>query len=438
MEQKDSADSSPQRYSLPIHATIQALQNENGLRHRDHRRYRHYLTRRLKNVRHSIGLVFGRKSFVKKEILPESVKSPDYFFVLLLTAERAWSYSVELKDASTEDGKHKLIHDSIARLSKAAQWSLKLKDLCLLRADSQTALEATAYSEWMFGLLLLEKEKWTEAISKLLSAKAIYSELSRVGSLHDQDIFLARIQELEPAVRFCKFSVGSDIEKFDVDTFSSSPDLKAKFDEIRLKRAAEAKSNSSSGESIFEVSFAGKRIPVFDEDVKTHCSSAVAAVEKVRGRPAILDTAHSDGSLPRDREQLFSSALAAIDDALSVTSKRAAGLAASSALAASRGAVTSASSKVNEAKGALALLKYFLQFQRLRCLQMRNSDVISSLLKDSSRIVGSQLHSKAATEARDTAQAAQRVQELAHLYDQQLYLIRDMQNIPGIEYSCYS
>ena len=41
----------PQVIDLPLHSTIRTLQLQNGLRHGDYQRYRHYTTRRLRRLR---------------------------------------------------------------------------------------------------------------------------------------------------------------------------------------------------------------------------------------------------------------------------------------------------------------------------------------------------------------------------------------------------
>lgn len=41
----------PQNIDLPLHSTIRTLQLQNGLRHSDYQRYRHYTTRRLRRLR---------------------------------------------------------------------------------------------------------------------------------------------------------------------------------------------------------------------------------------------------------------------------------------------------------------------------------------------------------------------------------------------------
>lgn len=420
------------RYSLPIHATILALQNENGLRHRDHRRYRHYLTRRLRNVRRSLGLMYGKRVYVKKEITTENVKSSEYLLVLLLLAERAWSYYVEFKDESTSEGKHKLIHSAVSRLVKAVKWSVKLRDICLGTGDSRTVLEASAYSDWLTGLLHLELENWSESLSRLMSAKGIYIEMGKGSSLHDQDVFLTRLQDLEPPIRFCRFNSKTDADPIDVDVFSASPDLRAKFEEMRLKQVTESKTNDDESGSAYEIKFAGKSIPVFDEDVKVLCMSVVESEKHLYVTNASAKgTDEAILGLSKERDNEFSAILTTIDNALSAVSKRTAALASASAQAAAKGLAVSAASRVNEAKGALTLLKYYLQYQRLRVLYLRNNETIKVLTSGSTKVIGSHLHSKVANATKDAATTAQRVQEIAHLYDQQLVLVRDMQNVPG-------
>jgi hypothetical protein len=440
--QPEVAERPSERFALAIHSLLQTSQNENGLRHRDYRRYRHYLTRRLSNVRHRIGLVYGKgKVYVKKEITSENAKTVDHLLVLLLDAERAWSYAMELKDESSMEGKHKLKHMAVAKFSKAAKWADKLRVLCSEKADPQTVLEATAYSDYMTGQLLLEREVWPQAVVKLLSARTIYTELSAVGSLHDQDMFASRLLDLDPPIRFCKFNAGMTSESADIDIFSASPDLKAKFDEMRAKRAldsAHSSTSSSNSASGFQVHFAGRCIPVDDEQVQLQCSLVQQAMEKVGFRPVVSLTV-TQGS-DKARDQAFSAALSAIDASSIVVSKAANAVTAGAVKSGNqRLTATSSSGKVSEAKAVLSLLKNYLAYQRLVCLYMKNVEVVSRLLKSMSSVVGLSIHSmKRASIESQREKEGHKVQEIAHLFDQQLTLVRDLLAVPGEKFSFYS
>lgn len=63
---------------------------------------------------------------------------------------------------------------------KTKQWAADLEKLCLETADERTCLEATAYSAWMSGNLLLEREAWREALDRYSTAHRICQELGKV------------------------------------------------------------------------------------------------------------------------------------------------------------------------------------------------------------------------------------------------------------------
>lgn len=64
--------------------------------------------------------------------------------------------------------------------TKTKQWAADLEKLCLETADERTCLEATAYSAWMSGNLLLEREAWREALDRYSTAHRICQELGKV------------------------------------------------------------------------------------------------------------------------------------------------------------------------------------------------------------------------------------------------------------------
>ena len=93
---------------------------------------------------------------------------PRYLHVVLMNAERAWSYAMELKLlANTEPRKH---FHMLRRLKKATQHALQLKKLSESeQCDARTKLEAQVeffyhllcvvstcfLTQWFLGLLLL-------------------------------------------------------------------------------------------------------------------------------------------------------------------------------------------------------------------------------------------------------------------------------------------
>jgi len=69
----------------------------------------------------------------------------------------------------------------------------------------------------MNATLLLEREKYEEALERFLRARTIYSELSKVAEPEQQEEFKQRVDEIDPSIRFCNFNIGGqsqlDIQK---------------------------------------------------------------------------------------------------------------------------------------------------------------------------------------------------------------------------------
>lgn len=78
--------------------------------------------------------------------------------------------------------KHRQWHTYI-HVTKTKKWAADLEALCAETADERTCLEATAYSAWMSGNLLLEKEAWREALERYSTAHRICQELGKVGDV---------------------------------------------------------------------------------------------------------------------------------------------------------------------------------------------------------------------------------------------------------------
>ncbi|CAM9827301.1 unnamed protein product [Laminaria digitata] len=134
------------------------------------------------------------------------VTSPGYLEIPLMTAERAWAYAMQRKQ-ETVDAPYRVKRHVVTRLDKASKWAAQLEALCLETADERTCLEATSYSAWMAGNLLLEKEEWREALERYSTAHRICLELGKVGRIEDQDLFTRRVDEIEPILRYCRYNL---------------------------------------------------------------------------------------------------------------------------------------------------------------------------------------------------------------------------------------
>jgi signal recognition particle subunit SRP68 len=185
--------------TLDILQIVKLSQNQHGLRHDDHGRYRQYCTRRLARVYKSLKFTHGRGKYQKKTLDAAMVKDERHLLIPLMTAERAWSYAMELKrDAGNEPRKRAHM---LKRLKKATVHAAELVSLCNQVGSARTALEAEAYSSYIFGSYLTEQERdWDRALAKFMRARKAYEQLARVGGPDQAEICRERLEELEPSV----------------------------------------------------------------------------------------------------------------------------------------------------------------------------------------------------------------------------------------------
>ena len=135
-----------------------------------------------------------------------------HLLIPLVNAERAWAHAQELKAAVAQGCPEAAPkrHHAIKRLSKAAAWAAQLAHLAGERADPRTALEAEAYSSWMSGSALLERETdWPAAVAAFLRAQTAYEQLAKVGDAQQTAAARALLTELGPALRYCRYKGGS-------------------------------------------------------------------------------------------------------------------------------------------------------------------------------------------------------------------------------------
>lgn len=203
---------------------VKEAQSQHGLKHGDYQRYRGYCSRRLRRIRKSLhfvqssgskyrsGTFLGKK--VSNELVcnaPKTKKDPIRFlFIPLMEAERAWSYSMQLKqEANTEQRKR---FHLVRRLKKAVASAKQLETLCNqepTKCDARTKLEAQAYLAFVEGTFYFETEQWHKASEILKKAQTIYLKL--IEAIGDEDAALPykqRCDEIKPTLRYCAFNMG--------------------------------------------------------------------------------------------------------------------------------------------------------------------------------------------------------------------------------------
>lgn len=271
--------------TLDILQIVKLSQNQHGLRHDDHGRYRQYCTRRLARVYKSLKFTHGRGKYQKKTLDAAMVKDERHLLIPLMTAERAWSYAMELKrDAGNEPRKRAHM---LKRLKKATVHAAELVSLCNQVGSARTALEAEAYSSYIFGSYLTEQERdWDRALAKFMRARKAYEQLARVGGPDQAEICRERLEELEPSLRYCTYKRGSGS--------TGASDAPGSMDDADM---AALKGEGGVDEEIFKAVLAeedgratvtptamvwrGREIPVRNREARACIANAVSQLSKI-------------------------------------------------------------------------------------------------------------------------------------------------------------
>ncbi|XP_068177425.1 signal recognition particle subunit SRP68 [Antennarius striatus] len=193
---------------LEILQIIKESQQQHGLRHGDYHRYKNYCTRRLRRLRKALGFKLGnRHKFIGKKITVETVTDSRYLLMVVMEAERAWSYAMQLKqEANTEPRKRFHV---ISRLRKAAKHSEKLEKLCESpKVDAKTKLEAQAYTAYLAGTVQFELQEWKPAMEAFNKCKTIYEKLASAFTEEMSALYRQRVEEISPNIRYCAYNIG--------------------------------------------------------------------------------------------------------------------------------------------------------------------------------------------------------------------------------------
>ncbi|XP_065271709.1 signal recognition particle subunit SRP68 isoform X4 [Emys orbicularis] len=193
---------------LEILQIIKESQQQHGLRHGDFQRYRGYCSRRLRRLRKTLSFKMGnRHKFTGKKVTEEILSDNRYLLLILMDAERAWSYAMQLKqEANTEPRKR---FHLLSRLRKAVKHAEELERLCESnRVDAKTKLEAQAYMAYLTGMLRFEHQEWKAAMEAFNKCKTIYEKLASAFTEEQAVLYNQRVEEISPNIRYCAYNIG--------------------------------------------------------------------------------------------------------------------------------------------------------------------------------------------------------------------------------------
>lgn len=251
------------KFSFNVLQLIKTAQNEHGVRHHDYTRYRRYCTARLRRLYKSLKFTHGRGKYVRKQILVANITDTRFLHILLYLAERAWSYAMAVKQTPNGPNARQRFH-LIGRLSKAVKWADLFSRACDEKADPKTSYEARAYAAYMKGSYLVEREQqWDIARRNFESARVIYVELGKYGSVENQVLCRQRVEdEIEPNIRYCLYKTGqsnmdgSELLKLSTQEGPALDLLQAKLEAVM------SEARSQQAVSMTELNWLGRRFSV--------------------------------------------------------------------------------------------------------------------------------------------------------------------------------
>lgn len=159
----------------------------------------------------------------------------------------------------------------LGRLRKAVKWATLFSQLCAVKGDSRTSLEAEAYASYMKGTLLFEQEQnWEIALTNFKNARAVYEELGKYGNIENQVLCRERVEELAPSIRYCLHKAGeSSLQTSELLDLGKMEGPALDLFKAKLE-AVMAEERSQQAASMTEYNWLGHRFPI--NNAKTRVS----------------------------------------------------------------------------------------------------------------------------------------------------------------------
>lgn len=190
---------------------------------------------------------------------------------------------MDLKNQIEQNMQPSKRHHFIRRLAKATQHADLLVRLTADRCDARSNLEAEAYSAWLSGTLLLEKEtEWETALAHFIKSQQLLEELFKLGDFDQRATCRHFLDQVEPAIRFCEYQInrrgGRAADAAALLNAASGTSGPAS-DVLASKLASlAAEAQAQRAVSTSELIWNGETLPVRDE----RCKIAVHAAQELQ------------------------------------------------------------------------------------------------------------------------------------------------------------
>ncbi|KAK1280378.1 hypothetical protein QJS04_geneDACA015065 [Acorus gramineus] len=253
------------KFSINVLQMLKTAQMQHGLRQRDYTRYRRYCTARLRRLYKSLKFTHGRDQQLENANLGRDMITTGFDGVV---EERAWSHAMEKRHLPDGPNSRQRIY-LLGRLRKAVKWASLFAQLCSIKGDSRTSLEAEAYASYMKGTLLFEQDQnWESALMNFKNARAVYEELGKYGNVENQVLCRERVEELEPSIRYCLHKIGqSSIQTSELLDIGEMEGPALDLFKAKLE-AVMAETRSQQAASMTEFCWLGHRFPITNAKIR--------------------------------------------------------------------------------------------------------------------------------------------------------------------------
>jgi len=204
---KEAISSTPLKMDILILTT--SMQNQNGIRQNDYYRYSRFCNKKIQKLRQTFKLTQGKKKFSKIVINPENIVDNKILIIPILESERKWAKGMHYKQQITMAGKDikPLRYNITKKFKKATQHSKKIFELCKSVADTQTILEAEAYSSLIEANYLIFKRNFNSSLSLLKKTANIYEKISQLKDTIESITYKERINSIKTQIRLCLYNL---------------------------------------------------------------------------------------------------------------------------------------------------------------------------------------------------------------------------------------
>ncbi|KAJ1799705.1 signal recognition particle subunit srp68 [Coemansia sp. RSA 2399] len=180
-----------------------------GIRAQDYMRYRRYCAHHLRNVRKAAKLSQGSSTAYKpKAVTVELASEPKHIEILVLQAERAWAFAMDLRELYSRTEEPRQHYHLVRRLRAACKAGRQLADIAHVVCDLHTALAASAYWLHIQSQLSFEMEEWEVAMDSAVFSRIVSEQLAISGNSERYALCHAMIEELDPIVRLAAYQSG--------------------------------------------------------------------------------------------------------------------------------------------------------------------------------------------------------------------------------------